>query len=117
MIRGADVGLARAIAKEVRAANGGLFGLKAMGVMANGRAQVSMNITDFGKTPVSRVHAAVEEIARRHGGAIAEGELIGLIPEEAFEPNARLGSSNQLGLIRSRRCWSVVCNTPWHGRR
>lgn len=85
---GADVGLARAIAKEVRAANGGLFGLKAMGVMANGRAQVSMNITDFGKTPVSRVHAAVEEIARRHGGAIAEGELIGLIPEEAFEPNA-----------------------------
>ncbi len=86
--RGADVGLARAIAKEIRAANGGLFGLKAMGVVANGRAQVSMNITDFAKTPVSRVHAAVEEIARRHGGEIAEGELIGLIPEEAYEPNA-----------------------------
>ena len=85
---GPDVGLARAVAKEIRAANGGLFGLKAMGVMANGRAQVSMNITDFAKTPVSRVHAAVEETARRHGGAIAEGELIGLIPEEAFEPNA-----------------------------
>lgn len=85
---GPDVGLARAIAKEIRAANGGLFGLKAMGVVANGRAQVSMNITDFAKTPVSRVHSAVEEIARRHGGRIAEGELIGLIPEEAFEPNA-----------------------------
>jgi glutamate formiminotransferase / 5-formyltetrahydrofolate cyclo-ligase len=85
---GPDVGLARAIAKEIRAANGGLFGLKAMGVVANGRAQVSMNITDFTKTPVSRVHAAVEELARKHGGAAAEGELIGLIPEEAFEPNA-----------------------------
>ena len=85
---GPDVGLARAIAKEVRAANGGLSGLKAMGVVANGRAQVSMNITDFARTPVSRVHAAVEEVARRHGGEIAEGELIGLIPEEAFEPNA-----------------------------
>lgn len=85
---GPDVGLARAIAKEIRAANGGLSGLKAMGVMANGRAQVSMNITDFSRTPVSRVHAIVEELARKHGGAIAEGELIGLIPEEAFEPNA-----------------------------
>lgn len=84
----ADVGLARAIAKEIRAVNGGLFGLKAMGVVANGRAQVSMNITDFAKTPVSRVHATVQELARRHGGAIAEGELIGLIPEEAYEPNA-----------------------------
>ncbi len=83
-----DVGLARAIAKEIRAVNGGLFGLKAMGVVANGRAQVSMNITDFAKTPVSRVHATVQELARRHGGAIAEGELIGLIPEEAYEPNA-----------------------------
>ena len=89
-----DVGLARAIAKEIRAANGGLFGLKAMGVVANGRAQVSMNITDFVRTPASRVHAAVEEMARRHGGEIAEGELIGLIPEEAYEPNAGVGSSN-----------------------
>ncbi len=85
---GPDVGLARAIAKEIRAANGGLFGLKAMGVVANGRAQVSMNITDFTKTPVARVHAAVAELAHKHGGEIAEGELIGLIPEEAFEPNA-----------------------------
>lgn len=85
---GPDVGLARAIAKEIRAANGGLFGLKAMGVVANGRAQVSMNITDFVKTPVARVHAAVGELARKHGGEIAEGELIGLIPEEAFEPKA-----------------------------
>ena len=83
-----DVGLARAIAREIRAANGGLYGVKAMGVIADGRAQVSMNITDFRKTPVSRVHAAVEELARKHGGALAEGELIGLIPEEAFEPNA-----------------------------
>ncbi len=83
-----DVGLARAIAKEIRAVNGGPFGLKAMGVVANGRAQVSMNITDFRQTPVSRVHATVQEVAQRHGGAIAEGELIGLIPEEAYEPNA-----------------------------
>jgi glutamate formiminotransferase len=59
-----------------------------MGVMANGRAQVSMNITDFHQTPMARLHTAVAEIAGRHGAAIAEGEVIGLIPEQAFEPNA-----------------------------
>jgi len=82
------VSLARSIAKEIRASGGGLFGVKAMGVMANGRAQVSMNITDFHKTPMTRLHAAVSEIAARHGVAIAEGEVIGLIPELAYEPNA-----------------------------
>ena len=82
------VSLARSIAKEIRASGGGLFGVKAMGVMANGRAQVSMNITDFHKTPMARLHSAVTEIAARHGVAIAEGEVIGLIPELAYEPNA-----------------------------
>jgi glutamate formiminotransferase len=85
---GPDVGLARAVAKEVRDSGGGLFGVKAMGVLVNGRAQVSMNITDFVRTPVSRVHAAVEEITARHGASIAEGELVGLIPEKAYDPNA-----------------------------
>jgi glutamate formiminotransferase len=85
---GADVGLARAIAKDIRASSGGLYGVKAMGVLAHGRAQVSMNITDFQRTPMSRVYAAVREIAEKHGGTLAEGELIGLIPEEAYEPNA-----------------------------
>jgi glutamate formiminotransferase / 5-formyltetrahydrofolate cyclo-ligase len=83
-----EVAVARAIAKDIRASGGGLFGVKAMGVTANGRAQVSMNITDFYRTPVARVHAAVKEIAERHGAEIAEGEIIGLIPEEAYEPNA-----------------------------
>jgi glutamate formiminotransferase len=83
-----DVGLARAIAKDIRASSGGLLGVKAMGVMAHGRAQVSMNITDFQRTPMAKVHASVQELAERHGGEIAEGEVIGLIPEEAYEPNA-----------------------------
>jgi glutamate formiminotransferase / 5-formyltetrahydrofolate cyclo-ligase len=84
----ADVGLARTVAKEVRASSGGLYGVKAMGVMVNGHAQVSMNITDFRHTPMARVHSAVAESAARHGGMVGDGELIGLIPEQAFEPNA-----------------------------
>jgi glutamate formiminotransferase len=83
-----SVALARSIAKEVRASGGGMGGVKAMGVLANGRAQVSMNITDFHLTPMARLHASVAEIAARHGAEIAEGEVIGLIPEQAFEPNA-----------------------------
>jgi glutamate formiminotransferase len=86
--READVSVARAIAKDIRASNGGLLGVKAMGVLANGRAQVSMNITDFQQTPMSKVHAAVCEIARKHGVDVAGAEIIGLIPEQAYEPNA-----------------------------
>ena len=83
-----EISRVRTIAREVRASNGGLYGVKAMGVLANGRPQVSMNITDFERTPVSRVYAAVREIAHKHGATLAEAELIGLIPEKAYEPNA-----------------------------
>jgi glutamate formiminotransferase len=83
----ADVGVVRAIAKEIRAADGGLKGVKAMGVLAHGRAQLSMNITDFEATPISQVHRTVSSLAARHKAAIAEGEIIGLIPEAACERN------------------------------
>jgi glutamate formiminotransferase len=80
-----DVATARAIAREIRASGGGLTGVKAIGVMAHGEVQISMNITDYQKTPVSQVYAVVEEKAARVGVKIARGELIGLIPEEAAE--------------------------------
>ena len=83
-----DIGLARAIAKEIRMSSGGHFGVKALGLVVNARAQISMNITDFQRTPVAKIHDAVAELAEQHGATIAEGELIGLIPEEAFDPDA-----------------------------
>ena len=83
-----DVAVARAIARELRASNGGMHGVKAMGVLAGGRAQVSMNVTDFRRTPMSEVYREVQRLAWKHGAATAEGELIGLVPEEACEPNA-----------------------------
>ena len=46
-----------------------------------------MNVTDFRVTPMSQVHASVEKLAHEHGTSIAEGELIGLIPEAACQPN------------------------------
>lgn len=81
----ADVAAARSIAREIRAASGGLKGVKAMGVLVHGRAQLSMNITDFEATPVSQVYSAAARLAQRHKVQIAEGEIIGLIPEGACE--------------------------------
>jgi glutamate formiminotransferase len=83
-----EVAVARAIAKDIRQSGGGLAGVKAMGVSAQGQAQVSMNITDFTRTPVGEVYAAVKEKARRHGAAPVRAELIGLIPEAALERNS-----------------------------
>ncbi len=80
-----DVALVRAIAREIRAASGGLKGVKAMGLLAHGRAQLSMNITDFEATPISQVYSAVSRLALRHKAALVEGEVIGLVPEAACE--------------------------------
>lgn len=80
-----DISVARAIARDIRASNGGLHGVKAIGVVANGRAQVSMNITDFRITPMRHIHETIRHLAQRHGVLIDDAELIGLIPEEAYE--------------------------------
>jgi glutamate formiminotransferase len=80
-----NVTAARAIAKALRASNGGLEGVKAMGVLVQGRAQISLNITDFRLTSVGHAFAAVNRLAATHGTKVVAGELIGLLPEEAFE--------------------------------
>lgn len=80
-----DVATVRAIAREIRAASGGLKGVKALGVLANGRAQLLMRITDFQATPISQVYSAVSRLALRHKTEPIEGEVIGLVPEAACE--------------------------------
>jgi glutamate formiminotransferase / 5-formyltetrahydrofolate cyclo-ligase len=80
-----DVAVARAIARAVRASSGGLKGVKAMGVLVRGRAQISLNITDFRLTPVGEVFAGISRFAESHGAKVVDAELIGLVPEEAFE--------------------------------
>lgn len=80
-----DVSLVRAIAKELRASSGGMKGVKAMGVLAHGRAQLSMNITDLQATPVSSVYTRVCKLADRHKTEPASAEVIGLLPQIAYE--------------------------------
>jgi glutamate formiminotransferase len=83
-----DVAMVRAIAREIRAASGGLKGVKALGVLVNNRAQLTMNITDFAITPLSQVFSTASELAARHKAKPVEGEIIGLIPEAACERNS-----------------------------
>jgi glutamate formiminotransferase len=88
-LNSSDVRIARQIAKAVRASSGGLRYVKALGLLVDGRAQVSLNLTDYTQTPLHRVVELVRREAARYGVAIAESELIGLIPEEALIEAAR----------------------------
>lgn len=83
-----DIALARSLAREIRDSGGGLKGVKALGAMVRGRAQISMNLTDFRTTPPSAVYADLARRVHTRGARIEAGELIGLIPEDALEQNS-----------------------------
>jgi glutamate formiminotransferase/formiminotetrahydrofolate cyclodeaminase len=79
-----DVSIANKIARAVRHSSGGLRFVKALGLLVDGRAQVSLNLTDYRKTPLARVVELIRREAARYGVAIHHGELVGLIPQEAL---------------------------------
>lgn len=83
-----DVSVAKQVAKAVRHSSGGLRFVKGAGFLVDGMAQVSMNLTDFRKTPLARVVELVRTEAKHHGAQIEKSELIGLIPQEALEDAA-----------------------------
>ncbi len=79
-----DVSIARKVAQALRFSSGGLRYVKALGLLVDGRAQVSMNLTNFRGTPLARVVEAVRREAARYGAGIHHSELVGLIPQEAL---------------------------------
>ena len=84
-----DVSIANKIARAVRHSNGGLRFVKAAGFLVEGQAQVSMNLTDYRRTPVARVVEMIRREAARHGVTVTTSELIGLAPQEFFVDAAR----------------------------
>ncbi len=84
-----DVRIARRIARAVRHSSGGYRFLKAMGILVAGQAQVSMNFTDFRRTPLHRVLETIHSEAARYGVSVTHTELVGLIPEKALVDAAR----------------------------
>jgi len=83
-----DVEIAQKIAKTIRFSNGGLRFVKAMGVLVDGRAQVSMNLTNFRKTAIAQVVEMIRREALRYGVGVHHSELVGLIPQEAIDDAA-----------------------------
>jgi len=79
-----DVEIAKKIAKAVRQSTGGLRYVKGLGLLVDGRAQVSMNLTNFRETPVARVVEFIRREAERYGVGIHHSELVGLIPQDAL---------------------------------
>ena len=85
----ADVEIARKIAESVRYSSGGLAGVKALGMLVQGQAQVSMNLVDYRRTSVARVVEMIRREAARYGVSIQRSELVGLIPQQALIDAAR----------------------------
>jgi glutamate formiminotransferase / formiminotetrahydrofolate cyclodeaminase len=79
-----EVGIAKKIAKAIRQSSGGLRYVKALGLLVEGHAQVSMNLTNFRETPIGRAVEMVRREAARYGVGIHHSELVGLIPQEAL---------------------------------
>ena len=78
--------VAKKIAAAVRFSSGGFRFVKAMGVTLADRniVQVSMNLTNYEKTPILRVFEAVTREAERYGVSVLESEIVGLVPSAAL---------------------------------
>jgi glutamate formiminotransferase / formiminotetrahydrofolate cyclodeaminase len=101
-----DLDIAKKIAKAVRQSSGGLRYVKGLGLLVDGRAQVSMNLTNFRETPIARVVEFIRREAERYGVGIHHSELVGLIPQEALVDAAvwytQLDQFDKLQILESR---------------
>jgi len=81
-----DLRIAQTIARAVRFSSGGLPFVKALGlyIEQRGLVQVSMNLTDYRRTPVHRVVEQIRREAARYGATVVSSELVGLIPRQAL---------------------------------
>jgi len=106
-----DLEIARKIAKTIRHSSGGLRYVKALGLLVEGKAQVSMNLTNFRKTPIALVVETIRREAQRYGVGISHSELVGLIPQDALTEAAVWYT--QMGLFKpeqvlERRLFSAI---------
>ena len=85
-----DVGIAKKIAHELRAKDGGLEYVKALGfeLKERGIAQVSMNMTNFQKSQLFKAYELVRLFAERFGVPVVGSEIVGLTPMDALVDSA-----------------------------
>ncbi|HYT64913.1 MAG TPA: glutamate formimidoyltransferase [Vicinamibacterales bacterium] len=82
--------VAKKIAAAIRQSSGGFRFVKAAGfeLKDRGIVQVSMNLTNYEKTPIFRVFETVKREAERYGVQILESEIVGLVPAAALNSAA-----------------------------
>ena len=82
----ADLSIADRIAQSSRHLSGGYRFVKAMGVKLEDRGivQVSINMTNYEKTPLQRVFETVRSEAERFGVMVVGSEIVGLVPQAAL---------------------------------
>lgn len=105
--------IAKAIAQAVRGSSGGLRYVKALGLTLEERGivQVSINLTNYRKTPLARVVEMVRAEAARYGVSVVGTEIVGLIPEQAlFQAAAHYMGVEQFSpdLVLERRVDSAL---------
>jgi glutamate formiminotransferase len=107
ILRSDDIAVARQIARTIRARNGGLPFVKALGfrLHTRGLVQVSMNLVNYEVTGMTTVYAAIQHEAVRLGIEIEGTEIVGLVPRAAVDPAAKIPNSkileHQIGLCKS----------------
>src|SRR4030066_1362890 len=79
-----DVSIAEKIAKTIRFASGGFRFVKALGLLVEGRAQISMNLTNYHMTSLPLVVETIQREASRYGVMIHHAERCGLSAEGAL---------------------------------
>jgi glutamate formiminotransferase len=82
--------VAKKIASAIRMSSGGFRHVKALGLALadRGIVQVSMNLTNYEKTPIHRVFEVVKREAARYGVSVLESEIVGLVPSAALTQTA-----------------------------
>lgn len=105
-----DMKIGKKIAKALRARDGGFTFVKALAFYLEDKqmVQISMNLTNFKKTPIHRVFELVKMEAARYGVNIIESEVVGLIPEEAVAEAAKFYlqiNGFKLDQILERKIW------------
>ena len=86
-----DLATGKKIAKALRARDGGLTFVKALAFYLEDKkcVQISMNLTNYRKTPIYRAFEMVSLEASRYGLVPFESEVVGLVPMEALEETAK----------------------------
>ena len=107
VLRSDDIAVASQIARTIRARNGGLPFVKALGfrLHTRGLVQVSMNLVNYEVTGMTAAYNAVRHEAARLGVEIEGTEIVGLVPQDAVDPRVDVPESkileHQIGLCES----------------